>query len=96
MSEQYNTETTLLPGVRNVQVMLKQKEILVGKDKDLRIQSWFVQEENAAPYVVQVIGDDADLTAGGFYTVMLRERKQTRASDGKTFIELQVAAAQAG
>lgn len=91
---QYTTQTEMLPGVRNIQVLLKQKEVTVGND--LRIQSWFVQEDGEAPFVVQVIGDDADLTPGGMYSVVLRERRQTRVSDGQVFTELQIAAAQAG
>ena len=94
MSETYTTSTTLLPTPITVDVLMKQKEVVVGEN--LRIQSWFVKSEGKAPYVVQVIGEDADLAAGTSYTGMLRERTQTRLSDGKKFVELQIAAAQAG
>lgn len=94
MSNYTPAETTMLPGIRNITALMKQKDELVGENKDLRIQSWFVQEEDAAPYVVQVIGNDADLVQGGAFTVVMRERKQTRLSDGAVFTELQIAAAQ--
>lgn len=92
IKEKYTSETTMLPGVRQLTVLLKQKEITVGDG--LKIQSFFVQEGNGAPYVVQVLGDDADLEAGSSYTCVMRERKQTRESDGRVFTEIQVAAAQ--
>ena len=91
MSE-YKSETTMLPGTRDIEVLMKQKEVTVGDG--LRIQSWFVQEKGTAPYLVQVLGEDADLVEGGAYRVMLRERKQTRVSDGRVFTEIQIAAAQ--
>jgi hypothetical protein len=94
VSENYKTQTAMLPGTRNIEVLMKQKEVTVGDG--LRIQSWFVQEDGVAPYVVQVIGNDADLVQGGAFTVVMRERKQTRLSDGQVFTELQIAAAQAG
>lgn len=90
---QYTTETSLV-GVRNINVLMKQKSITL--DSGLKIDSYFVQEPGGNPYVVQVVGDDADLVVGAAYSVMLRERKQTRVSDGATFVELQVAAAQPG
>jgi hypothetical protein len=93
MSE-YTTETRFLPGTRNINVLMKQKTTVL--ESGLKIDSFFVQEDSGNPYVVQVIGNDADLAAGGAYTVVLRERKQTRASDGAVFVELQIAAAQAG
>jgi hypothetical protein len=97
MSENYTpAEVAMLPGTRNIKVLMKQKDEMVGAKKDLRIQSFWVEEKGSAPYVVQVIGNDADLVTGGSFTVLLRERKQTRISDKRVFTELQVAAAQAG
>lgn len=91
---EYSTKTTMLPGTRNIEVLMKQKEVTVGDD--LRIQSWYVQDEQQKPFLVQVIGDDADLAEGGFYTCVMRERVQTRESDGRQFTEIQIAAASAG
>jgi hypothetical protein len=91
MSE-YTTETTLLPEVRDVTVLMQQKSVTL--ESGLTIDSFFVREGSDAPFVVQVIGSDANVEAGKSYKMMLRERKQTRATDGREFVELQVAGAQ--
>lgn len=91
MSE-YKTETTLLPDPKVVTVLMQQKSVTL--DGGLTIDSYFVREGSGAPFVVSVVGNDAKIEAGKSYMLMLRERKQTRESDGKEFIELQVAGAQ--
>jgi hypothetical protein len=91
MSE-YTTNTTLLPDPKVVTVLMQQKKVTL--ESGLTIASYFVRENNDAPFVVSVVGTDAMIEAGKTYMVMLRERKQTRQSDGATFIELQVAGAQ--
>lgn len=90
---EYTTETRMLPDVKNIDVLMKQKTVTTTTG--LAIESWFVRDQGSdEPYVVQVIGSDADLTPGASYTVMLRERKQTRTSDGAVFTEIQIAGAQ--
>ncbi len=91
----YTTETRLLDDTRDIVVMMKKKTTTLPSG--LKIESFFVKDmEGGKPYEVAVLGTDADLVPGGCYTVMLRERKQTRVADGATFIELQVAGAMAG
>lgn len=92
MSDNYKTEINLLPDVRNLTVLMQQKSVTL--ESGLKINSYFVREGSDAPFVVSVIGNDAQIEAGKAYNMMLRERKQTRQSDGATFIELQVAGAQ--
>ena len=92
MSDNYKTETTLLPDPRVVTVLMRQKSVTL--ESGLTIASYFVREGNDAPFVVSVIGKDATIEAGKSYMMMLRERKQTRQSDGQVFTELQVAGAQ--
>jgi hypothetical protein len=91
MSE-YKTETTLLPDPKVVTVLMQQKSVTL--ESGLTIDSYFVREGSDAPFVVSVVGNDASIEAGKTYMLMLRERKQTRATDGREFIELQVAGAQ--
>lgn len=91
MSE-YTTNTTLLPDPKVVTVLMQQKKVTL--ESGLTIASYFVRENDSAPFVVSVVGTDATIEAGKSYMVMLRERKQTRQSDGQVFTELQVAGAQ--
>jgi hypothetical protein len=84
--------TTMLPDIKQLEVMLQQKEVTT--DSGLTIKSYWVKEQKGEPFVVQVLGSDAEIEAGGTYLVMLRERSQTRISDNRTFVELQVAGAQ--
>lgn len=92
MSENYKTETTLLPDVRDLTVLMRQK--ITTLDGGLQIKNYFVREGSDDPFLVSVVGNDASIEAGKSYKMMLAERKQTRESDGRTFIELQVKGAQ--
>lgn len=88
----YKTSTRMLPDLKQIEVMIQQKDVTVGND--LRIRAYWVKEQGGQPFVVQVLGEDADLQTGGKYMVLLRERTQTRTDDGRTFVELQIAGAQ--
>lgn len=92
MSDTYSPAVTeILPEPRRIDVMLKQKEVTTKSG--LKIQSWWVKDEGNKPFVVQVLGSDAELEAGNSYMCILRERSQTRLADGRQFTELQIAGA---
>lgn len=91
MSE-YKTETTLLPETKDITVLMQQKAVTL--ESGLTIKTFFVREGNGDPFLVQVVGEDANLERDQSYTVVLRERKQTRVSDGRVFTEIQIAGAE--